>query len=275
MSTVKSLIITGYGINCEEEMAEAYRIAGAESEIVHLNDIFLRKYSIHKFDILNFPGGFSFGDDLGSGKVLANKLKYKKLVSGKLFLDELKDFLFDGKYILGICNGFQFLVKMGLLPNVNGELKQEVTLTHNDSAKFEDRWIFCKVTQNLASPFLRDIDMINLPIRHGEGKMVIKNERIKIEILHNNLNCMSYCTSKGFITSEYPFNPNGSELNCAALSSASGQILGMMPHPEAYLSLYNHPNWSQLKKDNPHISEVGEGLKIFTNIVEHIKFKKG
>ncbi|MBN2461272.1 MAG: phosphoribosylformylglycinamidine synthase subunit PurQ [Candidatus Cloacimonetes bacterium] len=274
MSRVKTLIITGFGINCEVETAAAFKLAGAEADIIHLNDIFLRKYSIHKYDIITFPGGFSFGDDLGSGKVLANKMKYKHLVSGKLFLDELMDFLFDGKYILGICNGFQFLVKMGLLPNINGDLSQEVSLTHNDSARFEDRWVYCKVTQNLKSPFLRDIDVIYLPVRHGEGKLVIKNERIKIEILHNNLNCMSYCSNDGIITSEYPHNPNGSELNCAALTSTSGQILGMMPHPEAYTSLYNNPNWAQWKRKDPEISEEGEGLKIFRNIVEHIKYKK-
>ncbi len=275
MSDVKALIITGYGINCEEEMAVAYKLAGAEADIVHLNDIFLKKISIHGYDILNFPGGFSFGDDLGSGKVMANKMKYKRLVSGKLFLDEIKDFLFDGKFILGICNGFQFLVKMGLLPNINDNLEQEITLTYNDSAKFENRWVFCKTNNNIRTPFLQDINTIYLPVRHGEGKLIIKNEHLKIEIIHNNMNCLSYCTPEGLITSEYPYNPNGSELNCAALADSTGQIFGMMPHPEAYLSLYNNPQWHKLKRENPDISEEGEGLKIFQNIVRHIRFKKG
>lgn len=270
MSNVKALIITGYGINCEIEMAAAYRLAGADADIVHLNDIFLRKYSIHKYDIVNFPGGFSFGDELGSGKVLANKMKYRKLTSGKLFLDELKDFIFDGKFILGVCNGFQFLVKMGLLPNINGRMEQEVTLTHNDSARFENRWCYCKVHHNLRTPFLNDLDMLYLPVRHGEGKLIIKNERTKIEILHNNLNCLSYCTPHGMITSDYPANPNGSELNCAALTNASGQILGLMPHPEAFTSIYNHPDWPRLKRRRSFQNDEGEGLKIFKNIVEHI-----
>ena len=270
MKTVKALIITGYGINCEEEMSAAYKLAGAETKIVHLNDIFLGKESIHNYDILNFPGGFSFGDDLGSGKVLANKMKFRKLKSGKLFLDDLKDFIAEGKYVFGICNGFQFLVKMGLLPDIAQNLEQEVTLTKNNSAKYEDRWVWCKVNQNSNSPFLKGIDKFEVPVRHGEGKLIIKNETIKNEIVRNNLNCISYCDADGNISSEYPQNPNGAELDCAALTNKSGQVLGMMPHPEAFLSLYNHPNWGQLKRENPTISEDGSGLKIFRNIVQYI-----
>jgi phosphoribosylformylglycinamidine synthase len=274
MNKVKALIITGYGINCEEELAAAYNLAGAEAQIAHLNDIFLERYSIHDFDILNFPGGFSFGDDLGSGKVLANKMKYKKLSSGKLFLDDLKDFIGAGKYIFGICNGFQFLVKMGLLPNISGNLEQEVTLTRNDSSKFEDRWVWCKVNPNSNTPFLKGIDKFAVPVRHGEGKLIIRDEQIKTHIIENNLNCLGYCLENGELTAEYPQNPNGSDLNCAGLIDKTGQIFGLMPHPEAYLSLYNHPNWGQLKRENSTINEEGEGLRIFRNIVEHINHKK-
>jgi len=270
MNKVKALVITGYGINCEEEMAAAYRLAGAEVEIIHLNDIFLGKCSIHNYDILNFPGGFSFGDDLGSGKVMANKLKFKKLKSGKLFFDDIKDFLDEGKFILGICNGFQFLVKMGLLPNTKGYFDQEVTLTRNNSAKYEDRWVHLKKNPQCETPFLKDIDIMPCPVRHGEGKLIIKNEEIKTEILEKYLNAFSYCDAEGNITSEYPKNPNGADLDCAALTDPTGQVLGMMPHPEAFLSLYNHPNWGQMKRKNPKISEDGDGLKIFRNIVEYI-----
>ncbi len=274
MKRVKALIITGYGINCEEEIAAAYKLADAEAEIVHLNDIFLGKCSIHDYDVLNFPGGFSFGDDLGSGKVLSNKMKFKKLKSGKLFFDDIKDFLNEGKFILGVCNGFQFLVKMGLLPNVNSDFEQEVTLTGNNSGKFEDRWVYIKANKNSKTPFLKGIEKIYLPVRHGEGKLIIKNEKIKAEIIENNLNCLTYCDEDGNETSEYPQNPNGSDLNCAGLTNESGQIFGMMPHPEAFLSLYNHPNWPQIKRQNPGISEDGEGLKIFKNIVEYILNEK-
>lgn len=271
MESIKALIITGFGINCEEEMAAAYRLAGAEATIVHLNDILVEGFSIHRFDILNFPGGFSFGDDIASGKVLANKILYKQLPSGNTFIDEVRKFLENKKYILGVCNGFQMLVKMGLLPNVFDNLDQEVTLIRNDSGQFEDRWCYCKVSPNSCSPFLRDIDLIQLPVRHGEGKLIFKNDLLRKNILNNSLNCLTYSDATGASTSEYPSNPNGSELNCAGLSDKTDQILGMMPHPEAFLSLYNHPNWGQLKRQNPDISEEGDGLRIFQNIVRHIE----
>lgn len=268
---VKALIITGYGINCEEEMAAAYKLAGAEPQIVHLNDIFLGKVNIHNYDVLNFPGGFSFGDDLGSGKVLANKMKYKKTAAGKPFLNEIEDFISDGKYIMGVCNGFQFLVKMGLLPDTSGNKLQEVTLTINNSAQFEDRWCHLKTNPKLKTPFLEGIDKIYLPVRHGEGKLIIGNEKIKKAIINNNLNCLSYCDEEGKETGVYPMNPNGSDLNCGALTNCSGQIFGLMPHPEAYLSLYNNPNWPTIKRNNPSINDAGEGLKIFKNIVNKLK----
>jgi len=261
MKEVRALIITGFGINCEEELAAAYKLAGAETQIAHLNDLFQNKLSIHEFDILNFPGGFSFGDDLGSGKVLANKMKYKTMKNGKPFFTDLLDFIAENKFILGVCNGFQFLVKMGLLPNNNNKMQQEVTLTRNNSARFEDRWCYLKVNKNSKTPFLDGIDIIKLPVRHGEGKIIIGNE----------LNCLSYCTESGEITSQYPLNPNGSDLNCAALTDSTGHIFGLMPHPEAFLSFYNDPEWPELKRKDPEICEKGQGLRIFENIVEYIK----
>lgn len=271
---VKSLVITGFGINCEEEMAAAYELAGATASIVHLNEILLGQVSIHDFDILNFPGGFSFGDDLASGKVVSNKIKFKKLPSGRVLLDEIKQFLADGKYILGVCNGFQMLVRMGLLPNTNNDFEPEATLSNNNSGKYEDRWVYCKVNKNNPSPFLKGIDVIALPARHGEGKLILIDDAMRAKVAKNALNAFTYCTADGVETSEYPANPNGADLNCAGLTNPSGQVLGMMPHPEAYLSLYNNPNWGQLKRQNPTISEEGEGLKIFKNIVAHVKSKK-
>ena len=270
MKKVYSLVITGFGINCEEEMAAAYKLVGAQTQIVHLNEIFNEQCSIHDFSILNFPGGFSYGDDLGSAKVLANKLKYKRMKSGKLFFDELQQFIDHGKFILGICNGFQLLVKMGLLPNINGKLEQEVTLTYNDSGKFEDRWCNCVVSEKCNTPFLSGIGRIDLPVRHGEGKLLIRDAKIKEQIVKSFLNCLSYCDKNGNVTLQYPFNPNGSELNCAGLTDKTGRILGLMPHPEAFISIYNHPNWGQKKRNKPNLSEEGEGLKIFRNIIDYI-----
>ncbi len=271
---VKALIITGFGINCEEEMAAAFSMAGAQIEILHLNEILLKGKSIHEYDILNFPGGFSFGDDISSGKVMANKIKYKKLSSGKTLLDEIILFLEAGKFVFGICNGFQILVKLGLLPNISGKFEQEVSLRNNDSHKFEDRWVNCIAENENQSPFLTEINTITLPVRHGEGKLIIKNEAIKNAILDQNLNCLTYSDDSGTATSEYPFNPNGSNLNCAGLTNPSRQVFGLMPHPEAFLSLYNHPNWGKIKRENPATDEQGAGLKFFKNIVDHISKQK-
>lgn len=270
---VRALVVTGFGINCEEEMAAAYRLAGAEAQILHLNELFQERDSIHSYDILNFPGGFSFGDDIGSARVLANKFKFKKMRSGKYFIDDIAVFLAKSKYILGVCNGFQALVKMGLLPNIRGNFEQEVTLTHNDSGKFEDRWVRCLIAPGNPTPFLSDphVHRIELPVRHGEGKLLIPDERVKAAILAKKMNVLTYADEKNAPSSAYPANPNGSDLNCAGLCDASGQILGMMPHPEAYLSLYNHPAWPRKKRRDPKISETGEGLALFRNIVKHIE----
>ncbi len=270
MTKVRSLVVTGYGINCEEEMAAAYRIAGAEADIVHLHEVFSESVSIHDYNILNFPGGFAFGDDLGSAKVLSNKFKYKKMASGKSFIDDLDKFLSDKKYIIGVCNGFQAIVKMGLAPNTRGNYDQEVTLTHNNSGKFEDRWVTCRSDGKNITPFLSGIDFLDVPVRHGEGKLIFKDQALQDLIEKKNLNCLSYVDKDGNPTGEYPANPNGSELNCAGLCDESGHVFGLMPHPEAFLSLYNHPNWGKIKRANPNISEEGQGLQIFKNIVNEI-----
>ena len=271
MKQVYALIITGFGINCEEEMAAAYSLAGAQARIVHLNDILVDGFSIHDFDIVNFPGGFSFGDDIASGRVLANKVKFKKLPSGNTLLEEILRFLDQGKYIFGVCNGFQVLVKLGLLPNIGGTLEQEVTLTRNDSGKFEDRWCYCRVSSDAHTPFLQGIERVQLPVRHGEGKLIVKNDTLRQAIIDQKLNCLTYTDAQGNPTTAYPNNPNGAELNCAGLTDATGQILGIMPHPEAFLSLYNHPNWGQMRRQHPEIPDQGDGLCLFKNIVNHIR----
>lgn len=258
---VKSLVITGYGINCEKEMAHAYHLAGAVSKIVHLNDILTGKVSIHDFHILNFPGGFSFGDDLGAGKALAQRLKHAKL-DGVSFIEELKKFIHDKKYVLGVCNGFQVMLKLGLVPAYNGVYnKQSATLWINDSGRFENRWVHIKVHSEKSHPFLRKIDQMYLPVRHGEGKIIYsKNfDDISAHI------AAQYSDENGVVTDEYPKNPNGSFDSIAALTDTTGHVLGMMPHPEAYVYFHHHPRWTREKNLYP------DGLKLFTNVVEHAR----
>ncbi len=275
MKDVRALVVTGFGINCEEETAAAYRLAGAQARIAHLNDLFLEKLWLHDYQILHFPGGFSFGDDLGSGKVLANKMRYKRLKGGELFFDHLERFLADGNYILGICNGFQALVKMGLLPNIAGSFEQEVTLTRNNSAKFEDRWVTCRARPD-ATPFLKGIELIDLPVRHGEGKLVLRDAAVQAAVLEQGLNCLTYVDQAGEATEDYPANPNGSALCCAGLTDPSGHVFGLMPHPEAFLSIYNHPDWPRKVREGgtrAPADESGQGLQIFRNIVDHVAGK--
>ena len=268
---VNALVITGFGINCEEEMAAAWRLAGATARIVHLNEVLAGSLSIHDYQVISLPGGFSFGDDLGSGKVLANKIRFAPLPSGRTLLDEIRSFLSAGGYIIGICNGFQALVKMGLLPDVAGDQRQEVSLTTNKSGIFEDRWVHCKVRTGTHTPFLRGLDIIALPVRHGEGRLLVPDPALRATIQQHGLDCMLYCTPDGDPTGAYPANPNGADLHCAALTDRTGQVLGMMPHPEAFLSLYNHPDWPALRRRDREISEDGAGLRIFRNLVEHLQ----
>jgi phosphoribosylformylglycinamidine synthase len=275
LGAVQALILTGFGINCEEEFAAAYRMAGAEPTIVHLNQVLHGQVSIHDFDTLNFPGGFSFGDDLGSGVVLANKLRYRQTgANGRTLLDDIKQFIADGKYVLGICNGFQVLVKLGLLPKLSGEVTPEVTLTHNASGRYEDRWVTLRVNPKSNTPFLKGIDKLEVPVRHGEGRLVIPDAAMQQRIEAAGLNCLSYLDANGDGTGVYPFNPNGAALNCAGLTDPTGQVFGLMPHPEAFLSAYNHPDWARRRRQNPGATEEGEGLQIFKNIVEHIAHKR-
>lgn len=267
---VKSLILTGFGINCEIEMGAAYKNAGAEVTIIHFNELMNGTYNLHNFDILNFPGGFSFGDDIASGKVMSNKVKYKKMQSRKLFIQEIENFINGGKYILGICNGFQILVQLGLLPNINGNFEPETALVANNSNKYEDRWVYCKINPDVKTPFLKGIDILTVPVRHGEGKLVIKDDNTREQIKDNNLIALQYSDKQGNIISEYPANPNGSEFSIAGLTDKTGQIFGLMPHPEAFLSFYNHLNWAKLKREGKEIERKNTGQAIFDNIVNYI-----
>jgi phosphoribosylformylglycinamidine synthase I len=266
----KALILTGFGINCEEEMAAAYRLAGGEPTIVHLNEVLHGRVSIHDFDILNFPGGFSFGDDLGSGVVLANKLRYRQTgADGRTLLSDIREFVAAGKFVLGICNGFQVLVKLGLLPNLGGDFQPELTLTHNASGRYENRWVRLRVNALATTPFLRGLTTLEVPVRHGEGRLVVPDAATREQLVARGLNCLTYADGDDVETGSYPLNPNGADLNCAGLTDTTGRIFGLMPHPEAYLAGYNHPDWGRRKR-NGELKEEGDGLAIFRNIVAHL-----
>lgn len=248
MAKVKTLVITGYGTNCERECAFAANQAGSDqTTVAYFSDLTADTMSLVDFNFLILPGGFLDGDDLGSAQAAALRWRHMRTKSGKSLMHELQTFLNAGGLILGICNGFQLLVKLGLLPALDGKyFTRQVSLSHNDSAKYEDRWVTLKA--NPASPcvFTKGLDSLYVPVRHGEGKLVAQNDTILAQLERQHLIALQYVDPQTKdVTMRYPANPNGSPLGIAGLTDPSGRILGLMPHPEAYNHPTNHPRWTR------------------------------
>ncbi|GAB6888357.1 phosphoribosylformylglycinamidine synthase subunit PurQ [Desulfothermus okinawensis JCM 13304] len=265
---VKVLVLTGYGTNCDRESGYAAQIAGADEVIIsHFSEIVQERVKIEDYNFLIFPGGFLDGDHLGAAQAAAIRIRYSKTKSGLSILNQIKKVHEDGGIILGICNGFQLLTKLGLLPaSENNYFQRQVSLSYNDSARFEDRWVYLKVNPQCNCVFLKNIDSMYLPIRHGEGKVVPKNDEILKKLERQNLIALQYTDEKGGVTSKYPYNPNGSPLGIAGLTDPTGRILGLMPHPEAYNHPTNHPKWTRTTTSH----EI-TGISIFRNGVEYLK----
>jgi phosphoribosylformylglycinamidine synthase len=263
----KSLILTGNGINCEYETAHAHKLVGFEPDLLHINALMEDPAGIHNYTFITLPGGFLDGDDLGSAKAQAVRWRYQKIgKKGRRFIDELIEFVAKGKIILGICNGFQLLVKTGLLPGLKGNYDtQTVTLTFNDAGRFEDRWVYLKGNQFSRCIFTKDIDTIYLPVRHGEGKLVVDTQETLGQMRKNGHIVMQYCDEKGRVTPEYPYNPNGSIDSAAGLCDETGRIFGLMPHPEAFIHQTQHPRWTR-----EQVGEGGDGLRIFQNAFKYV-----
>jgi phosphoribosylformylglycinamidine synthase subunit PurQ / glutaminase len=254
------IVLRTAGTNCDYETVHAFKICGAEKvDLVHVNRLLKNEVDIMDYQILAIPGGFSYGDDVAAGKILANEMKYK-------LIGPLGRFAAAGRLIIGICNGFQVLVKTGLLPGFEGIDDEELTtLTFNDSGKFEDRWIYLK-TQDSKCIFTRHTKpLICLPIAHGEGKFITKNNEVLKKIKKNGQIVFKYVDRKGKI-SGYPDNPNASVEAIAGICNPAGNVLGMMPHPERFLTKYTHPRWTREK-----LPEQGDGVYLFKNAVEFAK----
>ncbi|MDR1894272.1 MAG: phosphoribosylformylglycinamidine synthase subunit PurQ [Spirochaetales bacterium] len=241
-------VITGCGINADEELKLAFDLAGGEAQGIHIRDLIAKPSLLDPFSILGFPGGFSFGDHLGSGLVFAQTFRRR-------LEDRLKTFIAGGGLIIGICNGFQALVKMGVLPNLKGRWEREATLLHNDTGVFEDSWLKLKANPDSPCLWTRNLGEIELPIRHGEGRFFPASAGILSEINRLGLAALHYRDR----------NPNGSAEGIAGICDPTGRIFGLMPHPEAFLIPQNHPRW------NRSPSEAGEfplGLEILRRGVE-------
>jgi len=267
-ATPKAIVITGNGTNCEREAAQACRMGGFDSDIVHISRILSGEVTLDSYQFLNFTGGFLDGDDLGSAMVQANRLKYAVVAGdGERVLDQISRFINEGKPILGVCNGFQLMVKMGLLPGLDGGFERTTTLTFNDSGRFEDRWVTLLVDEDSPCIFTKNIQHVSLPVRHGEGKFAVRDNLILDRLGSDRLLTVRYmdpATEKA--TMAFPDNPNGSIEAVAGICSPSGLLFGLMPHPEAYLHRVNHPRWT--REDLP---EEGAGVAFFRNAYEYVK----
>ncbi|MDR1784550.1 MAG: phosphoribosylformylglycinamidine synthase I [Endomicrobium sp.] len=260
MKKVKVLVLRTAGTNCDYETQSAFELCGATVERVHINTLIEKKDKIFEYDILAFPGGFSYGDDIASGKILSNEIKNK-------LGDEVKKYALSGRPIIGICNGFQVLVKVGLLPSPE-LFKQISTLSYNDSDKFECRWVYLKVEKKIKNEsnciWTRNLpDIVSLPVAHGEGKFIPGNEKFLDELNKNNQIVLRYSLRDGS-EPEYPLAPNGSVEQIAGICNGKGNIFGLMPHPERYVFTLQHPAKEGFD------SKYGWGKVIFKNAVDFV-----
>jgi phosphoribosylformylglycinamidine synthase len=267
---VRVIVLTGNGINCEYETAYACHLGGADIiDTVHINELLSGGLALEGYHLLCLPGGFLDGDDLGAAKACANRFRHATLpLTGGRFWTELMRFIEGGSLLFGICNGFQLMAKLGLVPALKGRYgEQEVTLTFNDSGRFEDRWVHLRVNTQSPCIFTKGLERVYLPVRHGEGKFITASPAIARQLAERGLACLHY-TDESYreATMEYPLNPNGSAEGVAGICDEAGRVFGLMPHPEAFLHRTNHPRWTR-----EELPEEGAGVTFFRNAVAYIR----
>ena len=259
------LIITGYGLNCEAESHHAWELAGAAPARLHLNDLLADPSRLRAFRALMFIGGFSFGDHMGSGHVFATRLRH-------CLQEPLEQFIAAGHLVLGVCNGFQIMVKLGLVPGLEGDyFTQRLALMQNDCGAFQNHWVTLRFDPRSPCVFTRGLDLLALPVRHGEGKVFTLDEALldRIEAT-GGVACRYADAATGAPATKHPDNPNGSLRSIAGLCDPTGRLFGLMPHPEAYLYPENHPQAVRQRIEG-RLPERGLGLRIFENAVRFMK----
>ncbi len=254
MNKIKVLMLRAPGTNRDVDTRIAFEQSGAEVDSALVTELLRGEKRLADYQIMVIPGGFTYGDDISAGKIMANEIRLK-------LGEDIKKFVADGRLILGICNGFQVLVKTGILPGIKGKNAQPVTLTNNDSGKFECRWVYLKVNEKSPCVFTKGMRDMYIPIAHGEGKLVAEpGVADKLNIV------VQYVDEKGNTRAGYPYNPNGSIIDIAGICDASGRIFGLMPHPEDFIRGTQHPRWT---RETPR--KTGDGLQIFQNAVAWAK----
>lgn len=261
-----ALVLRTAGTNCDFETAHAFELAGASAERVHLNRVLESPGLLNDFQLLAIPGGFSYGDDIAAGRIFANQIVHH-------LRDAFASFIDAGKPVIGICNGFQVLIKTDLLPGpLSGQQGQTCTLAHNDCGRFVDRWVKLAPEGNKCV-WTQGLDPMELPIAHGEGKFVTKDDSVRRALRDAGQVALVYVKADGSpAKGSYPDNPNGSVDDIAGICDASGLVLGLMPHPERHVSSLQHPSWTRFSSEKP---QEGCGLKLFRNAVEHARLGVG
>ncbi len=266
MGSVKVVVLRTGGTNCDEETAFAFREQKADVELVHINRFIDGSKRLSEYQILAIPGGFSYGDYVSAGKIMANELKFK-------IFDQLKKFIDDGKLIIGICNGFQIMAKASLLPSPsNMNEPPKMTVWNNDVGNFQCRWVYLKRAKNTRCIFNEDMpEIVYLPVAHGEGKVIFESEELGNKIEQNGQVVFYYVDEEGNLAG-FPHCPNGAWHNIAGICDETGRIFALMPHPERHLHPANNPHWTRTKaKTGGKLPKEGDGVSIFRNAVRFAK----
>ena len=258
-SSVRVLLPRTAGTNCDQELAWAFEQAGAAVTKLHINRLMNAPDQLRHYHILALAGGFSYGDDIASGKIFANQLVHH-------LKNPLEQWVRDGKLIIGICNGFQILVKAGLLPGPLPQFAPEdtrtATLTHNSHARFEDRWVRLKTFSSLCK-WIRPGQLLRLPVAHGEGRFMVRSPGVLAALQQNDQIVLRYVDAGGQATSDFPDNPNGSTDAIAGICDITGRVLGLMPHPERFTQMHQSPDWTRA-------DQTADGMQIFRNAVDFV-----
>ncbi len=257
---VRVLVLSGLGLNCEVETAEAFRLAGASPELVHLLDLLEGRRALTGFSIVAFPGGFAFGDHLGAGFVFAHKIRWR-------LYDRFVEFVEGGGLALGICNGFQMMVRLGMLPGFDGDYRTpRATLAPNRRLGYRDAWVKIRADPRSPCVWTRGVDTLELPSRHGEGRFLPADDEVRERLERDRLVAVRYVDGDGRPTEEWPANPNGSPQGIAGVCDPSGRLFGLMPHPDAFLYPFQHPQ--AFRRPASDWPQEGAGLAIFRNGVD-------
>ena len=258
------LVLAGYGLNCEEETLHAFQHAGLKGNIIHINDLIENPDALSRAEVLAIPGGFSYGDDTGSGNAFAQKMKLA-------LWDHLQNFVSRDTMTIGICNGCQILINLGLVPAINNASgKRSVAVTHNLSARYQCRWVDVAKDSANKSPWLCGIEKLHIPVAHGEGRFMMNDNTLKAikedgHIALRYINADTGTQANGY----FPHNPNGAKDDIAALTDASGRILAIMPHPERGMFTWQRDDYMELKdkaqRNGEALFEESNGMYIFKN----------